>query len=50
VVEKFKYLVSTISDNLSLEAELNVRIGKAATAMARWLGHVRQRSHPKEYP
>ena len=35
VVEKFTYLGSTISSNLSLDAELNVRIGKAATAMAR---------------
>lgn len=35
VVDKFTYLGSTISCNLSLDAELNVRIGKAATAMAR---------------
>ena len=35
VVDKFTYLGSTISNNLSLDAELNVRIGKAATAMAR---------------
>jgi hypothetical protein len=34
-VDKFIYLGSTISNNLSLDAELNVRIGKAATAMAR---------------
>ncbi|RJG15198.1 hypothetical protein D4A39_16670, partial [Alcanivorax profundi] len=35
VVDKFSYLGSTISSNLSLDAELNVRIGKAASAMAR---------------
>ncbi|XP_068756587.1 uncharacterized protein [Montipora capricornis] len=35
VVDKFTYLGSTISSNLSLDAELNTRIGKAATALAR---------------
>ncbi|XP_063585836.1 uncharacterized protein LOC134763209 [Penaeus indicus] len=35
VVDKFIYLGSTISSNLSLDAELNTRIGKAATTMAR---------------
>jgi hypothetical protein len=35
VVDKFTYLGYTISNNLSLDAELNVRIGKASTAMAR---------------
>ncbi|KAI8510866.1 hypothetical protein Bbelb_117820 [Branchiostoma belcheri] len=35
VVGTFTYLGSTISNNLSLEAELNKRIGKAATVMAR---------------
>ncbi len=37
VVEKFTYLAigSNISNNLSLDAELNVKIGKAATTMAR---------------
>ena len=35
VVEDFTYLGSTISNNLSLDTELNTRIGKAATAMAR---------------
>ncbi|KAK4320191.1 hypothetical protein Pmani_008954 [Petrolisthes manimaculis] len=34
VVTKFTYLGSTISSNLSLDVELNTRIGKAATAMA----------------
>ena len=34
-VENFTYLGSSISSNLSLDAELNKRIGKAATAMAR---------------
>ena len=33
--EDFTYLGSTISNNLSLDTELNTRIGKAATAMAR---------------
>lgn len=33
-LEVFPYLRSTISSNLSLDAELNVRIGKAATGMA----------------
>ena len=31
----FKYLGSTISSNLSLDVEINARIGKAATVMAR---------------
>ena len=35
VVEKFTYLGSTMSNNLSLDPELNCRIGKATTAMAR---------------
>jgi hypothetical protein len=35
VVDNFTYLGSTISSNLSLDAELNTRIGKAAAAMAR---------------
>ena len=35
VVENFTYLGSTISSNLSLDAELNTRIGKASTATAR---------------
>ena len=35
VVEDFTYLGSTISSNLSLEAEINKRIAKAASAMSR---------------
>jgi len=35
VVDEFTYLGSTISSNLSLDAELNKRIGKSATALAR---------------
>ena len=35
VVEDFTYLGSTISSNLSLEAEINKRIGKAASATSR---------------
>ena len=35
VVHDFVYLGTTISDSLSLESELNKRIGKAATTMAR---------------
>ena len=35
VVHKFTYLGSTISDNLSLDAEINRRIGKAATTICR---------------
>jgi hypothetical protein len=35
VVDKFTYFGSTISNNLSLNAALTVRIGKTATAMAR---------------
>lgn len=34
MVEDSIYLGSTISSNLSLDAELNKRIGKAATTMA----------------
>ncbi|XP_076069792.1 uncharacterized protein LOC143041672 [Oratosquilla oratoria] len=35
MVGEFTYLGSTISSNLSLDAELNKRIGKAATALVR---------------
>ena len=35
VVHQFTYLGSTISDNLSLDTELDRRIGKAATTLAR---------------
>ena len=35
VVHNFKYLGSTISDNLSLDQEINARIGKAATVMSK---------------
>ena len=35
VVHQFTYLGSTISDNLSLDAEINRRIGKAATTLGR---------------
>ena len=35
VVHQFTYLGSTISDNLSLDAEINKRIGKAATTLGR---------------
>lgn len=34
-VHAFTYLDSTISDNVSLDTELNKRIGKAATSFAR---------------
>ena len=34
VVDEFVYLSSTISSNLSLDTELNTRIGKASTTMA----------------
>ncbi len=35
VEEKFTYLGSTIFNNLSIDVELTLRIGKAATAMTR---------------
>jgi len=35
VVHQFTYLGSTISDNLSLETEIDRRIGKAATTLSR---------------
>ena len=35
VVEQFTYLGSTITDNLSLDTEIDKRIGKAATTPAR---------------
>ena len=35
VVHEFVYLGSTVSDNLSLESELNRRIGKASSSFAR---------------
>ena len=35
MVDNFKYLGSTIFNNLSLDVEINARIGKAATVMAK---------------
>ena len=35
VVEQFKQLLSTITDNLSLDTEIDKRIGKAAKTVAR---------------
>ena len=35
LVQQFTYLGSTITDNLSLDAELDKRVGKAATTLAR---------------
>ena len=35
MVDNFKYLESTISSNLSLDVEINARIRKAATVMAK---------------
>ena len=40
LVHSFSYLGSTITDNLSLDAEINVRIGKAATTLARLTNRV----------
>ena len=40
VVENFTYLGSNISSNLSLDTELNIRIGKASAAMARLTNRV----------
>ena len=44
VVEVFTYLGSTISSNLSLDAELNTQIGNAVTAMACLLKRVWENS------
>ena len=35
VADNFKYLGSIVSSNLSLDVEMNARIGKAATVMAK---------------
>ena len=35
MVDNFKYLGSTISSKLSLDVEINARIGKTATVMAK---------------
>ena len=35
VVHEFVYLGSTITDNLSIDSELNKRIGKAAMTLSR---------------
>ena len=43
-MEDFTYLGSTISNNLSLDTELNTRVGKAATTMARLAKKVRDNS------
>ena len=40
VVHQFTYLGSTITDNLSLDAEIDKRIGKAATTLARLTSRV----------
>ena len=40
VVEQFTYLGSTITDNLSLDTEIDKRIGKAATRLARLTSRV----------
>ena len=45
VVDNFKYLGSTISSNLSLDVEINARIGKAATVMAKLNKRVWQNIH-----
>ena len=37
---QFTYLGSTITDNLSLDAEINKRIGKAASTLARLIARV----------
>ena len=37
---QFTYLGSTITDNLSLDAEINKRIGKAASTLARLTARV----------
>ena len=34
-VHQFTYIGSTVTDNLSLDTEINQRIGKAATTLAR---------------
>ena len=45
VVDNFKYLGSTISSNLSLDVEMNARIGKAATVMTKLNKRVWQNIH-----
>ena len=40
VVEQFTYLGFTITDNLSLDTEIDKRIGKAATTLARLTSRV----------
>jgi len=49
VVHKFTYLGSTITDNLSLDAELNKRIGKAATTVGRLATRVWENSKMAVY-
>ena len=39
-VQQFTYLGSTVTDNLSLDTEINQRIGKAATTLARLTNRV----------
>ncbi|XP_045448721.1 uncharacterized protein LOC123657186 [Melitaea cinxia] len=45
VVDRFCYLGSTVSNNLSLEAEINTRIGKAATTFGRLSTRVWNNKH-----
>eukprot|EP00745_Piridium_sociabile_P043277 TRINITY_DN8831_c0_g1_i1.p1 TRINITY_DN8831_c0_g1~~TRINITY_DN8831_c0_g1_i1.p1 ORF type:complete len:1016 (+),score=240.62 TRINITY_DN8831_c0_g1_i1:1061-4108(+) len=49
VVHDFEYLGSTITDSLSLDTELNKRIGKAATTMSRLTKRVWNNSKLKEH-
>ncbi|XP_047993557.1 uncharacterized protein LOC125231993 [Leguminivora glycinivorella] len=44
-VDKFCYLGSTVSSNLSLDAEVNIRIGKAATTFGRLRARVWNNKH-----
>ena len=40
VIHEFVYLRSTITDNLSIDSELNKRIGKAAMTLSRLTNRV----------
>ncbi|CAB3257715.1 unnamed protein product [Arctia plantaginis] len=45
VVDDFCYLGSTVSSNLSLDAEINIRIGKASTMFEKLGGRVWYNMH-----
>ena len=49
VIHEFVYLGSTITDNLSIDSELNKRIGQAAMTLSRLIKRVWSNNKPSDY-